>query len=88
MTISFSLTPEQQAWLDAHVARGDFKSVEEAAQRMIEERIAELEATENDGLAWAKPYVDEAIASVEKGEGLTLEEHRARNTARLDALKD
>lgn len=88
MTISLSLTPEQQAWLDARVASGDFLSVEEAARQLIEERIAEREAEESDDLAWAKPYVDEALASVERGEGLTLEEHRARNAARLAALKD
>jgi antitoxin ParD1/3/4 len=88
MTIFLSLTPEQQAWLDAHVARGDFASVEEAARQLIEERIAAREAEENDDLAWAKPYVDEALAEVERGDVLTLEEHRARNAARLAALKD
>jgi antitoxin ParD1/3/4 len=88
MTICLSLTPEQQAWLDAHVARGDFASVEEAARQLIEERIAEREVEEHDDLAWAKPYVDEALAEVARGDVLTLEEHRARNAVRLAALKD
>jgi antitoxin ParD1/3/4 len=87
MIILLSLTPEQQAWLDVLVARGDFASVEEAAHQLLEERITEREAEEGDDLAWAKPYVDKALASVERGEGLTLEEHRARNAARLAALK-
>lgn len=39
-----ALTPEQEAWLKAHVASGDFGSVEEAARRLIDERIAELSA--------------------------------------------
>lgn len=38
------LTPEQEAWLRAHVASGDFGSVEEAARRLIDDRIAELSA--------------------------------------------
>jgi antitoxin ParD1/3/4 len=44
----------------ARVASGDFSSVEEAARQLLDERIAERMAEENDDLAWAKPYVDEA----------------------------
>jgi antitoxin ParD1/3/4 len=76
--MSISLTPEQQAWLSAHVARGDFASIEEAARQLIDERIAERAIEESDDLAWAKPYVDEALAQVERGEFLTLAEHEAR----------
>jgi antitoxin ParD1/3/4 len=79
-----SLTPEQQAWLDAHVARGDFSSVEDAVRQLIDERISE----ESDDLVWAKPLVDKALAEAERGEFLTLEEHRARNAVRLASLKD
>lgn len=86
--MTISLTPEQQAWLHAHVARGDFSSIEEAARQLIDERIAERAIEEGDDLAWAKPYVDEALAEIERGEFLTLEEHRARNAVRLAALKD
>ncbi len=82
-----SLTPEQQAWITAHVARGDFSSIEDAVRQLIDERIAERSAHESDYLAWAKPYVDEALAEVERGEFLTLDEHRTRNAARLVALK-
>jgi len=83
-----SLTPEQQAWLDAHVARGDFASVEEAARQLIDERIAERAAEEKDDLAWAMPHVDEALADVGRGDIFSRDEHRARNAARLAALKD
>lgn len=83
-----SLTPEQQAWLDAHVARGDFASVEDAARQLIDERIAERAAEEKDDLAWAMPYVDEALADVGRGDVVSRDEHRARNAARLAALKD
>jgi len=86
--MNISLTPEQQDWLDAHVARGDFPSVEEAARQLIDERIAERLIEEADNLAWAKPYVDEAVAEAARGNVLTREEHRARNAARLSAFKD
>ena len=68
-TMMISLHPEQQAWLETHVSGGDFASVEEAARRLVE--------LEGDDLAWAKPFVDEAIAAVERGESETLEEHKA-----------
>ena len=86
--MAISLTPEQQAWLNAHVARGDFASVEDAVRQLIDERIAERAAEERDDLAWAKPYVDEALADVARGEVLSRDEHRARNAARLAAFKD
>jgi len=50
-----TLTSEQQAWCESHVASGDFASVEEAARQLIDERIAERAAEESDDLAWAKP---------------------------------
>jgi antitoxin ParD1/3/4 len=78
------LTPEQQAWLDTRVARGDYKSTDDAVRQFIDERIAE----ETDDLAWAKPHVDEALEQVARGEFLTLEEHRSRNAARFAAFKD
>jgi len=85
--MSVTLTPEQQAWLRAHVARGDFASIEDAVRQLIDERIAEIAAEEGDDLAWAKPYVDEALADAARGDVITLEEHEARNDARLAAMK-
>jgi len=41
--------------------------MEEAARQLIGERIAERAAEESDDLAWAKPYVDEAMADVAPG---------------------
>jgi antitoxin ParD1/3/4 len=81
-----TLTPSQEAWLEAHVARGAFASVEEAARQLIDERIAERSFEESGDLAWAKPYVDEALADVARGDVITLEEHEARNEARLAAM--
>ncbi len=82
-----TLDPDQEAWLKTRVASGDFASVEAAARQLIDERIAERALEEGDDLEWAKPYVDEALAEVERGEEITLEEHKARNAARLAALR-
>jgi len=82
-----TLTSEQEAWLEAHVARGEYSSIEEAARRLIDERIAARAAEESDDLAWAKPSVDEALADVERDDVITLEEHVARTTALLAAIK-
>jgi len=57
-----------------------------SARQLIDERIAEREL-EEDNLAWAKPLVDEGLAALSRGEFITLEEHKARNAARLAALK-
>ncbi len=84
--MSITLTPDQEAWLQAHVATGDFASVEEAARQLIDERIVEREI-EDDDLDWAKPLVDEGLAALERGEFISLDEHKARNAARLAALK-
>ena len=84
--MTISLTPEQKTWIEARVATGDFASVEEAARQLIDDRITELEL-EGDGLAWAKPYVDEARAAVERGEFVTLEEHKAYMAALLASLE-
>jgi antitoxin ParD1/3/4 len=85
-----SLTPKQEAWIRAHVAAGDFASVEEAARQLIDDRIAELAhdaGDEHDDMAWAKPLVDEGLAALDRGDFITLEEHKARNAARLAALR-
>ena len=86
--MTIDLTPEQHAWIQAHVARGDFSSVEEAARQLIDERIAERAAEEEIGdLAWARPYVDEALADVAEGKVLTREEHEARMDAILASIQ-
>jgi antitoxin ParD1/3/4 len=81
-----ALTPEQEAWLRARVGSGHFPSIEEAARRLLDERIAEREL-EDDDLGWAKPLVDEGLAALESGRSISLEEHKARNAARVAKLK-
>jgi antitoxin ParD1/3/4 len=83
--MTITLGPEQEEWIKTRVARGEFASVEAAARQLID--IAKLALEGRDDLAWAKPYVDEALAEVARGEVITLEEHKARNAARLAALR-
>ena len=64
--MSVSLTPDQQDWINARVARGDFASVQDAVRQLLDDRIMDL-LIEEDDLAWAKPLVDEARAQVERG---------------------
>jgi antitoxin ParD1/3/4 len=85
--MTITLTAEQQAWLEAYVARGDFPSIEDAARQLIDERLAERAIEEEDDLSWAKPYVDEALAAVARGDVMTLEEHKRRTAALLASLK-
>lgn len=85
--MSITLTPDQEAWLRAYVARGDFTSVEEAARRLIDERLAQRAVEEADDLAWAKPYVAEARTAIAQGETITLDEHKSRNAARLADIR-
>jgi len=54
---------------------------------LLDERLAEREI-EDDDFAWAKSFIDEAEADIARGDVLTLEEHRARNAARLATLRD
>ena len=68
--MTIQLSPEQQQWLEAQVAAGHFSSLEQA----VAVAIADLMATAEDDLDWAKPLVDEAIASVERGEGIPADE--------------
>ena len=84
--MTITLNPDQEARIKARVASGDFASIEEAARQLIDEALVERALEENDDMAWTKPYVDEALAEVERGEEITLEEHEARNDARLAAM--
>ncbi len=88
--MAITLHPDQEAWLKTRVANGDFASVDAAARQLLGERIAELAKGEegaSDDEAWMKPYVDEGLAALNRGEFVSLEEHKARNAALLASLK-
>ena len=77
------LTPQQQEWLDSHVASGEFASVDEAIGALIDERMA----VEDDDMLWAKPLIDEALADVDAGNFLTLDEFNAQIDAHMAELQ-
>jgi antitoxin ParD1/3/4 len=83
--MTVTLTPEQQERLEAAVAAGQFASVEEAVQYAVDNLV--LTAADLDDLSWAKPLLDEARASLARGEGLSLEEFNAHVEKRLKSLR-
>jgi antitoxin ParD1/3/4 len=85
--MDLNLPPEQQKWLETQVAAGAFPSVDAAAEAAIAAVMAGHAEIEADDLSWAAAYVDQARADVARGDVLTLDEHKARMEARLDALK-
>lgn len=60
------LSPEQQRWLEAQVAAGQFSSLEEA----VAVAISDLMTTSEDDLEWAKPLIESGLAELERGEGI------------------
>ncbi len=78
-----TLTREQEQWLGARVAMGDFPTIEEAARRLLDERIAELGEFADYDFAWARPRVDKAREAVARGEVMTLQEHKSRVSEHL-----
>jgi antitoxin ParD1/3/4 len=71
------LPKEQLEWLEAEVAAGRFASIDEA----LSVAVADLKALSEDDLAWAKPYVDEARASVARGDVISGEKFFRRLNA-------
>ena len=65
-TMTITLTPEQQKRLEAAVAAGQFASVEEAVRWAVDHFV--LTDADLADLSWAKPYLDEARASLARGE--------------------
>ncbi|MEJ0078554.1 MAG: hypothetical protein WDO17_24560 [Alphaproteobacteria bacterium] len=82
--MTITLTPKQQAWLEAEVAAGHFDSVEEAVQIAVAELMRPVDTTD---LSWAKPYIDEARASLARGEFVTLDEFNAHVDEKLKTLR-
>jgi Arc/MetJ-type ribon-helix-helix transcriptional regulator len=80
--MTITLPREQQEWLEAQVRAGAYDSVEEAVASIVAERMH----LDIDDMSWARALVEEGRASLERGEGLTLEEYRKRLTERLDSF--
>ena len=78
--MAITLTPEQQKWLEAEVAAGRFVSVEEGVRLAAAELMPPIDMTD---LSWAKPYLDEARASLAAGKGIPAEQVFAEVDERL-----
>jgi antitoxin ParD1/3/4 len=81
--MNITLTSEQQKWLEAQVAAGQFASIEEA----LSIAIADLKALYDDHLAWTKPYVDQARASLGRGDVLSQEAYFQGLETKIAALR-
>jgi antitoxin ParD1/3/4 len=76
--MNVSLPKEQLEWLEAQVAAGHFASIDEA----LAIAVADLKALSEDDLAWARPYVEEARASIARGDVISGEEFFRRLNGR------
>lgn len=81
--MNVTLPLEQQKWLEAEVAAGRFRSIDEA----VATAVADLMAIHDDDLSWAKPYVDEARASVARGDVISGEEYFKRLDAKVETSR-
>jgi antitoxin ParD1/3/4 len=81
--MTITLPREQQEWLEAQVRAGYYDTVADAVASIVAEHMQ----FDIDDMSWAKPLVDEALASVDRGEGITLEEHRQRMAEKLESLR-
>jgi antitoxin ParD1/3/4 len=81
--MNVSLPKEQLEWLEAQVAAGHFASIDEA----LAIAVADLKALSEDDLAWAKPYVEKARASIAGGDVISCEEFLHRLNTKIDDLR-
>jgi antitoxin ParD1/3/4 len=81
--MNVKLPPEQQKWLEGQVAAGHFASIDDA----LSAAVADVMTIHRDDLAWAKPHIEQARASVARGDVLSGEEYFKRLDGKLAALR-
>jgi antitoxin ParD1/3/4 len=81
--MNIKLPPDQQKWLEAQVAAGHFDTIDEA----LTVAVADLMSIHDDDLAWAKPYVERARASLARGDTISGEEFFRRLDAKIGSLR-
>ena len=81
--MNISLPREQLEWIEAEVAAGRFDSIDDA----VAAAVGELMALGREDLAWARPYVEQARASVARGDVLSGEDFFKRLQSKLDLLR-
>ncbi|HJU32072.1 MAG TPA: hypothetical protein VJ740_11475, partial [Hyphomicrobiaceae bacterium] len=74
---------EQQEWLEAEVAAGRFQSMDDA----VAAAVAELMSIADDDLAWAKPFVEQARASIARRDVVPGDEFLRRIEAKIVSLR-
>jgi Arc/MetJ-type ribon-helix-helix transcriptional regulator len=79
--MDMQLPPDVQDWIDQRVKAGAFKTPAEAIAFAVRHIVSP-----DDDLSWVKPLLDEARNEIARGEGISLEEFRARMRARKNAL--
>lgn len=77
--MAIMLTAEQQKRLEAEVAAGRFKSVEDAVRAAVDYLLF-IDAAD---LEWAKPMLDAARASLRRGQGVPADDVFAETNAWL-----
>jgi hypothetical protein len=83
-----NLAPDTEQWLRQQVAEGTHADQASAIDELVaERRLAEL-AIDTDDHMWAKPAIDEALASLASGQGAPLQAVAARLKARVAASAD
>jgi antitoxin ParD1/3/4 len=81
--MTITLTPDQQAWLEAQVRSGSILSVEDA----VRAAVAGMMTIEHDDFSWAKADVDEARSSLSRGEGIAGTEFLSRLDRLISTLE-
>ncbi len=81
--MNITLPPEQLEWIEAEVAAGRFDSVEDA----VAAAVGELMSLGSDDLSWALPYVENARASIARGDVISGDEFFERLQSRLSSLR-
>ena len=81
--MNITLSPEQQKWLETEVAAGHFDSIDDA----VAAAVAELMSLSGDDLAWARPDVEQARASVARGNVISGDEFFKRLVRKLETLQ-
>jgi hypothetical protein len=77
---------EVQDWLREKVADGSHPSLGAVVETLVaEHQLAELAISQDDHL-WAKPQVDEAMRSLARGEGRSLDDVADRLLKRRSSL--
>ena len=76
------LKPGIAAILQAQVAAGHFKTIEDAVSAAVLGIGPDHDGDPGD-LSWAKPYIDKGLASLERGEGIPHDQVWAELKARF-----